>query len=214
MMVRATRNTTGSIRLSTSTGSPVLEVRCRPGLSIPRVEVRPLRHGDAGPLLHVFDGMSAESRHARFLVPTPRLPATVLRLLTDVDHWHHGCWVVYVEGEAVGAGRYVRLAADPEVAEVALEVADAFQGLGIGALLVEVLAVAAADVGVRQLSAAMGHENRAARRLSDRYGGRPALRDGLLEGQIPVPQVGEGTARPIVACASMARARRWRDCAA
>src|SRR3954447_18168271 len=88
--------------------------------------LRPLRHGEAAPLLEVFAGMSELSRARRFLTGMARLPAVMLAALTDVDGCDHVAWVASVDGCPVGIGRYARTG--PESVEIALEVVDAHQG--------------------------------------------------------------------------------------
>ncbi len=113
---------------------------------------RPLQPGDTDTVERVFAAMSAESRRLRFLAPVARLTARAARRLADVDHDREGCWVAIAADTPVGLGRYSRLRAEPDVAEVALEVVDAMQGRGIGKLLIAAIAAAAADVGVRSLT--------------------------------------------------------------
>ncbi|MCV2491286.1 GNAT family N-acetyltransferase [Geodermatophilus sp. YIM 151500] len=185
-------------------GGPGLEVVDPAALLLPRVVLRPLDRGDTATVTRVFDGLSERSRRLRFLAPTPRLDAEVLALLTDVDHDRHGCWVAVVDGEPVGVGRYVRLGDEPDVAEVALEVVDAYQGHGLGRLLRGVVAVAAADVGITRLLWVLDPANTAIRRLAVPLGGRFALEAGALEGRTPMPVVD-----PLLA----ARVRRAARCA-
>jgi GNAT superfamily N-acetyltransferase len=121
-----------------------------PLLFVRDVELTPLTPGDVTTVETVFAGLSARSRQRRFFAAMPRIPGSTLRRLADVDHAQHGCWVAWVDGEPVGLARYVRLS-DPQLAEVALEVVDRYQGRGIGRVLAEVAAAAAARVGVREL---------------------------------------------------------------
>jgi len=44
--------------------------------------VRPLRAGEVGPLIEVFDRLSAQSRFLRFNAPLPRLTALMVEQLT------------------------------------------------------------------------------------------------------------------------------------
>jgi GNAT superfamily N-acetyltransferase len=65
----------------------------------------------------------------------------------------------------VGVARCVRSAGDRETAEMAIVVEDAWQGHGVGHLLAEALAHAAAAVGVRRFSAVILADNVGAQRL-------------------------------------------------
>jgi GNAT superfamily N-acetyltransferase len=193
------------ITLTTAHGAPALQVDDRPGLSLPRVVVRPLVPGETEPLHVVFDGLSAQSRRMRFLAPVPRLLPGVLRTLADIDHDRHGCWVAELDGEPLGIGRYIRDPDAPAVAEVALEVVDRAQGLGLGRLLVDVVGTTACDVGVTTLLWTMDPHNLRIRQLAVPLGGRFELDEDVLEGRTPVPVLPAVDACRIVRCARIAR---------
>ncbi len=148
------------------------------------VSLRPLRRGETEPVQSVFDGMSADARARRYLTGMPRLPASMLAALANVDGDHHVAWLAEVDARAVGLARYVVVA--PAVAEIALEVADDYQGLGIGTLLVDALTTTAVARGIRRVRATLLPENEASRRLVTRIGVRLSLADGLLEGEGPL----------------------------
>ena len=148
------------------------------------VELRPLRRGESGPLQSIFDAMSAAARAQRYLTGMPRLPTAWLAALADVDGEHHVAWLAEVGGRAVGVARYVAVA--PAVVEIALEVADDYQGLGIGTLLVDALTTTAVARGIRRVRATLLPENEPSRRLVTRIGVRLSLTDGLLEGEGPL----------------------------
>jgi GNAT superfamily N-acetyltransferase len=170
-------------------GSPYLQVTDRPGLLVPGVTVRPLRPHEAAPVLEVFAGMSAASRRMRFLTAVPVLTDSMLQRLTDVDQERHGCWVATVGDEAIGLGRYVRTADHPEIGEIALDVVDRYQGLGVGRLLLEVVGAAAADVGVTSLYWVMDPANDRIRHLAVPLGVDFALDYDVLEGTTRLPDV-------------------------
>jgi RimJ/RimL family protein N-acetyltransferase len=65
----------------------------------------------------------------------------------------------------IGVARYVRLAEDPDAAEVAVVVADAWQRRGVASLLVDELAPRARARGIRRFTATMASDNHAAHRL-------------------------------------------------
>ena len=100
--------------------------------------------------------------------------------------------------------RYVRLA-DPAVAEIALEVIDAYQGLGLGRLLVDVVGAAAADVGVTSLRWLMDETNRPVRRLASALGGEFSYDVSTVEATTPLPQVPAASAAEVARCAAAAR---------
>jgi RimJ/RimL family protein N-acetyltransferase len=134
------------------------------------LRIRPLETGETGPLLEVFAGLSPRSRELRFLVPQPRLTPSQLRQLSDVDG-HHSVALVAEStgGRPVGIARFFRDRGDPESAEVAVTVVDAWHSRGVGTRLVAALVDRARDVGVRRFSLVVHHENRAALRLLHRF---------------------------------------------
>jgi RimJ/RimL family protein N-acetyltransferase len=134
--------------------------------------IRRLADGERRPVLRVFEGLSERSRRLRFLGPKPVLGERDVEQLVDV-----GCCgrqavaaIDQATGEAVGIARYVRLGADRQTAEVAFEVVDAWQGRGVGRLLVDALADVAAEEGIRRLHATVAPDNRAALALMRRLG--------------------------------------------
>jgi RimJ/RimL family protein N-acetyltransferase len=136
------------------------------------LRIHRLAEGERRPVLQVFEGLSERSRRLRFLGPKPVLREAELDRLVDV-----GCCgrqaVVATDpatGDAVGIARYVRLGADRQTAEVAFEVVDAWQGRGVARRLVDALAVAAAEEGIRRLHATVAPGNQAALALMRRFG--------------------------------------------
>jgi len=193
------------ITLTTAHGAPALQVENRPGLSLPRVVVRPLVPGETEPLQAVFDGLSAHSRRMRFLAPVPRLLTQVLHSLADIDHDRHGCWVAEVDDQPLGIGRYIRDRTDPALAEVAFEVVDRAQGLGLGRLLVDVVGTTACDVGVSTLLWTMDPHNLRIRQLAMPLGGQFEMDEDVLEGHTPLPVLPTVDACRVIRCARIAR---------
>ena len=89
----------------------------------------------------------------------PRLSSKELKRFTEVDYRDRVALVITIGGEIIGIGRYDRLD-DPAEAEVAFNIADAHQGRGIGSILLEHLAAAARENGIRRFSAEVLPENR------------------------------------------------------
>lgn len=148
------------------------------------VELRPLLRGDHETLLDVLAGMSPASRASRYLTGIVTLPSTMLRALADVDGRRHVAWVAWLRGRPVGIARSVL--EEPGVAEVAVEVVDDHQRLGVASVLVDAVTTIAAANGVRRVRATTAPDNVASRRLMSRIGVRLHLVDGLLEGEGPL----------------------------
>jgi GNAT superfamily N-acetyltransferase len=111
----------------------------------------------------VFGRLSLESRRLRFHTPMPRMPSYARQQLTQIDDWSHVAVAAWVDDQAVAIGRFVCVTADE--AEVALEVADAWHGLGIGRRILLELTREASDLGYRRLLADVLPENAAMLRL-------------------------------------------------
>jgi GNAT superfamily N-acetyltransferase len=133
------------------------------------VSIRPVRAGDKALLAHGLERLSDESVHRRFLTPKRSFSQGELRYLTEIDAVDHVALIAEdPTAEAhglVAVGRFVRLAEDPEAAEIAIVVADAWQARGVGSLLGGHLVHAARNRGIRRFTATMAAGNRPAHRL-------------------------------------------------
>jgi CRP-like cAMP-binding protein len=115
-----------------------------------------------------------------------------LAYLFEVDYVDHFVWVVTdgVDGPVVADARFIRDEDDPSSAEVALIVADAYQGRGIGTLLLIALAVAARDDGIKRFHARVLSDNPPAHALGDKVNARWEHEEpGVITttGEIPAP---------------------------
>jgi RimJ/RimL family protein N-acetyltransferase len=133
----------------------------------PRFTVRPMTPDDGAALDAVFAGMSPESRRLRYLRPLHRLSPSVRAALLDVDGDRHAAFVAEHgrpdRRRAVGIARYV-VDGDGH-AEIAYEVVDAWQGRGVGTVLLDRLLEAARVHGVRTVEASVLPDNAASLRL-------------------------------------------------
>jgi RimJ/RimL family protein N-acetyltransferase len=136
------------------------------------VLIRPIRADDKRMLTDGLRRLSDESVHRRFLTPKRSFSRTELRYLTEVDGRDHVALVAeHPSGPArrlIAVARFVRLAQDPDAAEVAITVADDWQGRGLGSLLSEQLAAEARQLGIRRFTATMAADNVPAHRLMAR----------------------------------------------
>ncbi|MCO5399167.1 GNAT family N-acetyltransferase [Ralstonia soli] len=116
--------------------------------------VRPILPQDAPLEAALVEGLSSESRYARFLVGGGRLTDDMLAAYTQVDYVNHMALVVSVarpDGtgeELIADGRFVM---EDGVAEFAMLVADAWQGKGVGRRLFATLVRAARVSGAREV---------------------------------------------------------------
>jgi RimJ/RimL family protein N-acetyltransferase len=132
-----------------------------------RIGFRPVTGDDRDGFALMFERMSPESRYRRYLSPKPHLSPPELTFLTDVDHVRHEALAAIDQrhGSIVGVGRYVVYRDQPRVAELALEVVDDLQGMGIGGALSRRVITQARRNAVTCLTATLLWENRPARAL-------------------------------------------------
>ena len=121
--------------------------------------LRGIRPGDAEALRALNRGLSSESRYFRYFSWRRGIGEHELDRFTRPDHRLHEGVVGLVAGEIVAHACFDRAEGQPE-AEVAFEVADAHQHLGLGTLLVEELAERARRVGVERFLARVLPDNR------------------------------------------------------
>jgi acyl-CoA synthetase (NDP forming)/RimJ/RimL family protein N-acetyltransferase len=122
------------------------------------VHLRPIAPSDAEKIVAFHSGLSARTRYLRYFSAFPRIPEKTLYRFTHVDHSNRVAFVVELGNEIIALGGYERLGETSE-AEVAFVVADAHQGRGIGSVLLEHLAAAAQESGIKRFVALVLAEN-------------------------------------------------------
>jgi RimJ/RimL family protein N-acetyltransferase len=140
-------------------------VRLRSGRE---VAIRPIRPDDAPELQAAYERLSPESKYRRFMSGKPRLSTAEARYLTQLDGSdHHALVATPARGpqSILAVGRYIRLLEHPEAAEFAIVVGDPYQREGLAAELLERLAQAAREHGIKRFTATMLADNVAAHRL-------------------------------------------------
>ena len=160
--------------------------------------IRPIRPDDREELAAGVRRLSPESRYRRFFTPTNELSASELSYLTDVDHHDHEALVALepASGHGIGVARFVRSADDPEVAEVAVAVADSWQNRGVATALLGRLTQRAREEGVRRFSAEILADNRPMLELIDELGDVTMrhLDQGSVRIELELPPEGIGAA--------------------
>jgi GNAT superfamily N-acetyltransferase len=151
---------------------------------------------DADPLRTFYLGLSTRTLFLRFMTPTPRLPEGTIAYLCDLERLDREVVVAILGGEIVGEGRFHRMRGTAE-AEVALVVADGWQGLGIGRALSARLAGMARLRGIEAFTGTMLADNRAALGLLGAVvpGASRRVRSGELDFSSPL--AGVATDRPV-----------------
>jgi GNAT superfamily N-acetyltransferase len=138
------------------------------------VRVRPIRPDDELRLVALFERLSPRSIYQRFFTSYRRLPASWYHEFANVDYRAR---LALVAEELAHDGAHVRGVVRwepgdaPGTADVALIVEDAWQGRGLGSLLLGELLAAGAARGVRDFTADVLAENgrmlRLLRRVAD-----------------------------------------------
>jgi RimJ/RimL family protein N-acetyltransferase len=143
-----------------SHGDEVFEARDAVLADGGRASLRAIGPADAPALAALHSGLSGESRYFRYFSFRHGLSPPELERMVHPDFVHHGGMVALVEGELVGHACFDRKDEEAD-ADVAYEVADAHHGRGIATLLLEALAQAARDAGIRRFRAHVLPGNRA-----------------------------------------------------
>lgn len=153
------------------------------------VIVRPVQPEDKALLLEGFEAHFGEhSRYQRFMSPKNGLSSAELAYFTDLDHSDHEAIgaIDPAGGGGVGIARFVRERPGGERAEVAVAVADEWQGRGLGWVLLERLAARARELGVREFTASLLTTNRAMLGLFARLGRMEVRHDSATTARLSV----------------------------
>ena len=135
----------------------VCEVEPATGASL---RIRPIRTTDGPALTEFHRSLSDRSVYRRFFFVHPALSDVEVEHFTHVDYAERLALVAEDEGRIVAVARYERTPGTSD-AEVAFVVTDAYQGVGIGPLLLAQLATAARDRGITTFTAETLAENTA-----------------------------------------------------
>ena len=150
-----------------SLADPEHSVILRNGAS---VRVRAIRPGDEPRLLALCRRLSSRTLYQRFF-SLRRLRPEEAHAFANVDYHRQMAVVAEVddgqEPELVGVARYGP--SDEGTADIGLVVADAWQGLGLGSLLLEEILRAGEQRGIHEFSADVLTDNRRALRLLARH---------------------------------------------
>jgi acetyltransferase len=156
------------------------------------VLLRPVLPQDDAALQAFVEALSPQARRLRFHGAVKWLPASALSALTAVDYRQHVALVAEVppaDRDRVDDGAPAQLVAEARYvrdgrggAEFALAVADAWQGRGLGAALLERLRRHARSRGVAPLVGTVLADNHAMLALASRLGAR--IRDDARDASI------------------------------
>jgi GNAT superfamily N-acetyltransferase len=157
-----------------------------------RILFRPIRPEDKRLLADGMRALSPESRYRRFFRDIDHLSGDQLRYLTEVDGIDHVAWIAVLPDEpgspGVGVARWIRLRGEPEVAEAAVTVVDAWHNRGIGRALLFIIGKAAVERGIRQFRVWILGQNSPVLTLMNDFGAKSGRwESGVLEMTVPLP---------------------------
>jgi acetyl coenzyme A synthetase (ADP forming)-like protein len=119
---------------------------------------RPVRAEDADELARFYSDLSLESRVFRFFAAVANADSSIEQMVhVDYTSSYGLVAVAGANPQVVGHAMYVGM--EPRKAELALAVADEYQGRGVGTILLGQLAEAAAAAGFEMLDAMVRPEN-------------------------------------------------------
>jgi len=155
------------------------------------IRIRRVRPDDRELIRKGLRHFSQRSTYMRFFTPVVRFSEEHLDYLTDVDGVDHlalgALDVTGGEEQGVGVARYIRLRQEPHVAEAAVAVLDAYQGRGIGSLLLAALSRCAAAHGIEIFRAYLLEENRRFLRFLQAIGAIRQQKEGdIVQVDLPV----------------------------
>lgn len=161
------------------------------------VHVRPIRPEDEEALVAFHSRLSSHTIYRRFFSPRPVLPPKDVHRFTNVDYRDRMALIAVINGEMAGVARYDRQpgaeGAAADEAEVAFVIEDKHQGRGLGSLLLEHLAAAARERGLRYFVAETLAENRSMLGVFRDAGfvAERKFEDGLVHLRFPIAQTPE-----------------------
>jgi RimJ/RimL family protein N-acetyltransferase len=142
------------------------------------VKIRALRPEHEADMLAALERASLQSLQRRFFVTKRHFSDKERAFFMDIDFKNHVALVARAEEAGrevlVGGGRYIVF--EPGRAEMAFMVVDAWQGRGIGSMLMRHLVKIAREAGIRELTAEVLPENAGMLKVFGKFGFKPAAR--------------------------------------
>jgi len=121
--------------------------------------LRPSGPGDADAIRAMHGRLSPRTLYLRYFSTVSTVSEQRIDIFTDVDYDARVGLVAALGGELIAAGTYHRDPDHADAAEIALLVEDSQQGRGVGSILLEHLAAAAQERGIRRFAAAVLSQN-------------------------------------------------------
>jgi CRP-like cAMP-binding protein len=185
------------------------------------VLLRPLLPSDRAAVAVAVRELSEQSLRRRFFTGGQPSQRTI-DYLVDIDYVDHFAWLV-LDGadpaDGLATVRYIRRHGVPDEAELAFAVKDAFQGHGIGTLMLGAIGAAASVTGIRMFRASLLAENEPMRAVLTKggadftfeepgvVGASLAVHDAACLVDEPLREALQGAARDVVTAAGLALTR-------
>lgn len=138
------------------------------------VAIRTLRPQDKSQMLAAVGRTSTQSLQRRFFAPKKGFSEQEMAYFLNIDFVNHVALVAEIDEDGhptiAGGGRYIVVR--PGQAEIAFMVIDAYQGQGIGTMLMRHLMALARSAGLQELIAEILPENTAMLKVFNRSGFR------------------------------------------
>ena len=166
---------------------------------------RPIKKDDAPEWLNFYHRLSSRSKYFRFLRSPPNMSMEDAIRFCTVDYINQFAFVAEaIEGREkhiVAIGRYARLPATPNIAEIAFIILDSYQERGIGTKFIEWLATVARKNDIDTFEAYVLPENTEMMSVFQGYGFhmKQVLENNIYHISFPFNQNergGEGKRRP------------------
>jgi acyl-CoA synthetase (NDP forming)/RimJ/RimL family protein N-acetyltransferase len=159
------------------------------------VHLRPICPDDAEALVGLMDRSSDQTRYYRFFGPMKKLSDRDLHRFTHVDHVDRVAFVVLLGDQIIGVGRFDRYP-DTDDAEIAFLIEDAHQGRGLGSVLLEHLAAAGRERGIKNFVAeVLAQNSKMVRVFQDAgYKAERSYEDGVVHLTFPIEQTEDALA--------------------
>jgi ribosomal protein S18 acetylase RimI-like enzyme len=143
-----------------------------------QIDIRALRPEDEADMLAAVGKTSAQSLQRRFFAMKRHFSDKERAYFMEIDFKNHVALVALAEEAGgtviVGGGRYIVF--EPGRAEMAFVVVDAWQGRGVGSILMRHLVKIASDAGLKELTAEVLPENTAMIKVFGKFGFKPGTR--------------------------------------
>jgi RimJ/RimL family protein N-acetyltransferase len=147
-------------------GSKIRQLLLRNGS---KLHLRSIQPGDDKKLLDLYGRLSTRSLYNRFFT-IPKPDPAYAAYLAKVDGINHLALVAETDEKIVAVGRFIRKEESPDIAEISFTVADAWQGQGLGSLMLARLTDVARQQGIGVFECQMLAENQPMMKMLARSG--------------------------------------------